>query len=58
MGALRPGEVCPFRVRGLPSLGFLHFPLLPSARDKERSLTDCISFVVMQDEQLTEALHG
>ncbi len=27
-------------------------------RDKEWSLTDCISFVVMQDEQLTEALTG
>lgn len=25
-------------------------------RDKEWSLTDCISFVVMQEEQLTEAL--
>jgi uncharacterized protein len=26
--------------------------------DKEWSLTDCISFVVMQDEQLGEALTG
>jgi len=26
--------------------------------DKEWSLTDCISFVVMRDEQLSEALTG
>ena len=29
-----------------------------SRRDKEWSLTDCISFVVMEDEGLREALTG
>lgn len=32
--------------------------LYASRPDKEWSLTDCISFIVMQDRQLTEALTG
>lgn len=32
--------------------------LLADRPDKNRSLTDCISFVVMQDEGITEALIG
>ncbi len=39
-----------FHVRGLD----LYF----SRPDKDWSLTDCISFVVMQDEKLTDALTG
>ena len=34
------------------------FELYRGRRDKEWSLTDCISFVVMGDEGLTEALTG
>ena len=34
------------------------FELYRSRRDKEWSLTDCISFLVMGDEGLTEALTG
>jgi predicted nucleic acid-binding protein len=34
------------------------FDLYQRRTDKEWSLTDCISFVVMADEQITEALTG
>src|SRR5258707_5356 len=34
------------------------WPLYSDRPDKDWSLTDCISFVVMQDEGLTEALTG
>ena len=34
------------------------FELYQNRRDKAWSLTDCISFVVMADEGLTEALTG
>ena len=34
------------------------FALYKSRRDKEWSLTDCISFIVMADEGLTDALTG
>ena len=34
------------------------FALYRSREDKEWSLTDCISFIVMADEALTEALTG
>lgn len=43
-----------------PSIGLFWrgFELFRERPDKEWSLTDCISFVVMADEELTEALTG
>ena len=40
------------------SLLWRGFELYPSRADKEWSLTDCISFTVMADEGLTDALTG
>jgi uncharacterized protein len=39
-------------------LGRRGLALYDARPDKERSLTDCISFVVMADEALTDALTG
>ena len=42
---------------GTPALGALQ-ELFHARLDKEWSLTDCISFVVMQREGITDALTG